>query len=156
MKGKLDLIISDPPLALIDRYQKEREKRRPIRSGIGTEGMHRPIKKPYLKCTLRKERKTTLFLCARAVMEMINPSPVHTFKKKKGLSTRITALINVLKRHCGGDGGALPSAYTRALTLRSAEECFYSRQFPTSTSSGRTGKCWSPFGSESSPLPDSS
>lgn len=25
---------------------------------------------------------------------------------------RITALINVLKRYCGGDGGALPSAFT--------------------------------------------
>lgn len=50
MKGKLDLIISDPPLAplMIDRYQKKREKRKAHSEGrfcLRTEGIHRPIKK---------------------------------------------------------------------------------------------------------------
>lgn len=38
MKGKLDLIISDPPLAplMIDRYQKQkkRKKGKPSRTGV--------------------------------------------------------------------------------------------------------------------------
>lgn len=52
MKGKLDLIISDPPLAplMIDHYQKKKEKTRKKPIGrvdfcLGTEGIHRPIKK---------------------------------------------------------------------------------------------------------------
>lgn len=47
-----------------------------------------------LKSPLRKKRKTTRFLYGRSVMEMINTSPVHIFKKKS-LSMRIAALINV-------------------------------------------------------------
>lgn len=82
MKGKLDLIILDPPLTplMIDRYQKKRKK--PIWKE-GTEGIHRPIKKPYSKSS-RKEKGKSYFSSVHvlAVMEMINPSPVHIKKKK--------------------------------------------------------------------------
>lgn len=118
MKGKLDLIILDPPLTplMIDRYQKKKEKK-PIWKE-GTEGIHRPIKKPYSKSS-RKEKGKSYFSSVHvlAVMEMINPSPVHI--KKKKLLNENTALIHFLKRYCSGNSGVQLTAFSRALVQRS-------------------------------------
>lgn len=84
MKGKLDLIISDPPLAplVIDRYQKKRKKtKKSIRRVVFFASEQKEYIGP-LKSPLRKKRKTALILCGRSVMEMINSSPVHILKKR--------------------------------------------------------------------------
>lgn len=81
MKGKLDLIILDPPLTplMIDRYQKKKSIWKE-----GTEGIHRPIKKPYSKSS-QKEKGKSYFSSVHvlAVMEMINPSPVRIKKNSQ-------------------------------------------------------------------------